>query len=484
MTEPELHKQIETLLRLATESECVEFKHNNADPDEIGEYISALSNAACLHEKQQAYLLFGVDDATRKAVGTSFKPSEIKVGGEALESWLARLLDPRVDFHIYETLYAAKQLCLFVIDAAMPTPVRFKGTAYIRVGSYKKKLADYPEKERKIWTKTSQISFENSYLTGTFTAADVMRLIDVAGYFRLMQLSTPATPEAMLDRLRQDQLLIQENDLYRISTLCAMLFASDISEFESLARKALRVITYRGKNKVSGGKEYVGKKGYAVEFEDLLRYIGSQLPTNEVIGQALRESVPMYPEVALRELVANAVIHQNFSVRGTSPMVEIFDGRIEITNPGKPLIDTLRFINHSPISRNEKMASLMRRMNFCEERGSGVDRVITLCEFYQLPAPDFIATESYTQAVLYALKPFREMNKQDRVRACYQHCCLKYASGEQMTNQSLRERFGIEEKNYPMVSVILADAKSEGLVRDFDVDSTSRKFAKYVPFWA
>ena len=100
----------------------------------------------------------------------------------------------------------------------------------------------------------------------------------------------------------------------------------------------------------------------------------------------------MYPPIAIREFVANALIHQDFYLGGSSPMIEIFGNRMEISNPGKPLIDIFRFIDHTPISRNEKLASLMSRMNICEERGCGVDRTITQCELYQLPAPDFQKT--------------------------------------------------------------------------------------------
>lgn len=110
------------------------------------------------------------------------------------------------------------------------------------------------------------------------------------------------------------------------------------------------------------------------------------------IGKALRKEIPMYPPIAIREFVANALIHQDFYLGGSSPMIEIFGNRMEISNPGKPLIDIFRFIDHTPISRNEKLASLMRRMNICEERGCGVDRAITQCELYQLPAPDFQKT--------------------------------------------------------------------------------------------
>jgi predicted HTH transcriptional regulator len=187
--------------------------------------------------------------------------------------------------------------------------------------------------------------------------------------------------------------------------------------------------------------------------------------------------------LAIRELVANALIHQDLGVKGSSPMVEVFSNRIEITNPGSPLIDPLRFVDHSPESRNEMMAGFMRRLNICEERGSGIDKVIEECEYNQLPAPEIIVGDNYTRIILYGLQAVKEMDKKDKIRSCYLHACLKYVSSEHMTNQSLRERFGISEKNYPMVSRIISDTMSEGLIKDYDPENKSRKYAKYVPFW-
>lgn len=164
-------------------------------------------------------------------------------------------------------------------------------------------------------------------------------------------------------------------------------------------------------------------------------------------------------------------------------MVEIFDNRIEITNPGKPLIDPMRFVDHNPESRNEILARFMRRLNICEERGSGIDKVVFECEYNQLPAPEIIVGDNYTRVILYGHKGFKEMDKQDKVRACYLHACLKYVSGEYMTNQSLRERFRIEEHNYSIASRIIADTKDANLIKDYDPDNKSRTYAKYVPYW-
>ena len=227
----------------------------------------------------------------------------------------------------------------------------------------------------------------------------------------------------------------------------------------------------------------IGVKGYAVGFEGLIQYINSQLPANEVIGQAFREDTRMYPELTIRELVANALIHQDLENFHSFIMVEIFSDRIEISNPGQPLIDTDRFIDEYK-SRNEKKTDLMRRMHICEEKSRGIDKVITLVEAWQLPAPDFRSTNEHTNVILFAHKSFDEMDRKERVRACYQHACLLYVSNQKMTNQSLRERFNLAGTKADAASRIISDAVSAGVIKADDPENRSKRYAKYLPYWA
>ena len=225
------------------------------------------------------------------------------------------------------------------------------------------------------------------------------------------------------------------------------------------------------------------RSGYATGFESLVATIDNLLPRSEAIGQALRASVPIYPEVAIRELLANALIHQDLTVTGANPMVEIFDNRMEITNPGEPLVEPLRFLDSPPRSRNEALAALLRRMGICEERGSGVDKVVHLTEMYQLPAPEFAKPDGSTRASLFCKRTLRDMSKEDQIRACYYHSCLKWVSREFMTSPSIRTRFGIAEKNKAIASRLIRDAVDSGRVKPF-VDGAAKKMMKYVPWWA
>ena len=297
--------------------------------------------------------------------------------------------------------------------------------------------------------------------------------------------SLPDNREGIIQRLLSEKLIVKKpGNRFDITNLGGILFAKDLRTFERLSRKAIRVVIYKGKNRVESQREQTGIKGYATDFEGMLGFINDLLPQNEHIGQAFRKEERMYPELAIRELVANAIIHQDFYMSGTGPLIEIFSDRIEITNPGVALIDTMRFIDEPPRSRNEDLAAFMRRINICEERGSGIDKVVSVVEHFQLPAPEFRVTPNHTQVILFAYKKLADMDKADRIRACYQHACLRYVSNDQMTNSSLRERFSIKDENYSMASRIIADTINEGLIKPYDPDNTSRKHAKYVPFWA
>ena len=154
-----------------------------------------------------------------------------------------------------------------------------------------------------------------------------------------------------------------------------------------------------------------------------------------------------------------------------------------VTNPGAPLVDTARFLDSPPKSRNEALASLMRRFRICEERGSGVDKVVAQAEAHQLPAPLFEAPNGFTRATLFAERPLGEMERDDRIRACYLHGCLKYVQRGYLTNASLRERFGIHEKNRAAASRIIREAIEAGVVVTHD-ESAVPKLMKYVPSWA
>ena len=429
------------LQRLPKEVEWVEFKRNNYRPEEIGENISALSNSAALLGKVNAWMIWGIDDETHEVVGTDFDPGSAKEGNEELENWLLRLLEPKINFYFYSIEINTNMVVMLEISSAVRHPTKFKGADHIRIGSYTKKLKDYPDKERDLWLALGQIRFEEEVAAGDVKADDVLRLLNYSLYFDLLNLPRPEHNGGILEALEKERFIARlSGKKWNILNLGAILFAQNLDDFKALTRKAVRVIKYNDDSRIKTIREQKGNRGYACGFEGLIDYITALLPNNEVIGKAFRKDVPMFPELAIRELVVNAIIHQDFHATGTSPMVELFASRMEITNPGLPLVRVDRFLDSPPTSRNEALAAFMRRIGLCEERGSGVDKVVSLTEVLQLPAPLFEVTDNHhTRVVLFSHRAFKDMDKNDRIRACYLHACLKYVSRGYMTNATLNK---------------------------------------------
>lgn len=479
----ELKKIIEKFVNLPQETEWIEFKENFHSPEEIGERISAISNSARLLDKSFGYLIYGIENETHKMVGTSFYAKEKKKGNEELEMWLINRLSPRIDLEVYDLkMDNDVHLAVYRIPATNNRPVTFLNTAYIRIGTLTKKLMNYPEKEAKLWRMSGSKPLSKRIAKSGLSVSDVVSLLSVQTYFDLMNIPMPQTAEGIIDRFIQERFVEQGELGLNITELGALVLAKNLNNFDSLVRKQLRIIVYKGKNKIETIREYQGEKGYAVGFAEYLDWINGQLPANEEIGRALRKDVRMYPEISIRELLANALIHQDFDERGF-PMIEIYSDRIEISNPGLPLISIERFIDEY-VSRNDMLADILRRMGICEEKGSGMDKVIFNNELYQLPPIDIQTQENRTVAKIYAYKPLKDINKQEKIRACYQHACLKYVSNDKMTNQTLRERFGIDNHNYSTASRIIKDTIDAKLLKEDDNGNKSRRFASYIPFWA
>lgn len=429
-------------------------------------------------------MVWGVRDGDHEVVGTPFDPRATKIGNEELQNWLLHNLEPQVAFQFVDCKVEDKPVVLLEVDAATHRPIQFKRTEYIRIGSYKKKLLDHPEETRRLWRAFESRSFESGVAADGLAVEDVFELLDHASYFEMLGLPTPDSRDQVLEAFAADALLsVNELDEWNITNLGAALFARDLRKFSGISRKAMRVIVYEGSTRQKTVREQVGSIGYASGFARLVAYVNNLLPANEQVGEALRRDVRVYPELAIRELLANALIHQDFTISGAGPMVEIFADRLEVTNPGQPLVDTRRFVDHPPRSRNEALASLMRRMGVCEERGSGWDRIGFEIELHQLPAPQIQVVDENLKVILFSQRPLTKMDKDDRIRAVYLHACLRYVSQQHTTNSSIRQRFSILERNAAAATRLIADAVNDGAIAPYD-QNAGRRFMRYVPYWA
>lgn len=461
-------------LTAPAETEHLEFKEakQQYDANKLLRYCVALAN------ERGGYLVLGVSDKLpRQVVGSQAFSATTELND--IKARIVEKLHIRVD--TVELMHPLGRVLVFDIPSRpVGHPLDFDGTYLMRAGE--DLVAMTPDQLRRIFAEGE----EDWSLRPAMIGCDgdkVVQLLDTQSYFDLLNLPYPATREAVLERFSGEHLIERTGEGWNITNLGALLFAKKLDQFDKLARKAPRVIVYEGTNKLKTKADKPGNKGYAVGFQGLVEYINGLVPSNEVIEQALRREVKMFPEIAVRELVANALIHQDVAESGASVMVELYDDRMEISNPGKPFIPPDRFIDEYR-SRNERLADLMRRLGICEEKGSGVDKVIQAAEVYQLPAPDFRVGEIRTSAVLFAHKDFEQMDKADRVRASYQHCCLRYVMNEKMTNQSLRERFKLSEKKSESVSRAIRDSIEAGKIKLADPDATSLRYRSYIPFWA
>lgn len=357
------------------------------------------------------------------------------------------------------------------------------GTEYIRIGENKKKLVEFPEHERALWLATGRRKFENAIALTNQSADQVLDRLDTAVFYSLSGKPPPANPA---EAIRTMQALGVINDNleggWDITNLGAILFAKDITGFPSVLTKSVRIIKYTGQTKEKAEFEQEGRRGYAVGFAGMLRFIMERIPKEEEYVNGVRRMVPHYPEIAVREILANALIHQDFTLTGGGPVVEIYTDRLEVTNPGNSLIALDRMIDERR-SRNEKLASTMRDLGLCEERGGGLDKALIAIERAKLPAPEFNSSKDSMRVVLFGPRPFSKMSKQDKQRACFYHCVIRWLQHDYMSNATLRERFSLSQDEYQAVSGVISEAVKGRRIVPADPQQGKRN-ARYVPYWA
>lgn len=459
-----------------SEGERLEFKEARTqfDPGKLMRYCVALANEG------GGQLVLGVTDKRpRRVVGTQVflelrRQNELK----------AQIVDKlRIRIELTELQHPdGRVLVISVEPRPRGNPLAYEGAYLMRAGE--DLVAMTTDQLRKIMAE-GEIDWLLHAARDSVSADEVVGLLDTQGFFDLLHQPYPTNRDGVIAKLSGEGLIVPSSEGgWIIINLAALLLAKRLDAFSpELARKAARVVIYEGVNKLRTRDDHIGKRGYAVGFEGLLNFVHAAAPQNRFIEEAVREEVKMFPKQALRELIANALVHQDFSISGAEVMIEMYSDRVEISNPGMPPIDVNRFIDEYR-SRNERLADLMRRFGLCEEKGSGVDKVVEASEVFQLPAPDFRSSDLRTTSVLFAHQEFADMIKRDRIRACYQHRCLQYVSNRRMSNQSLRERFKLDEEKTATVSQIIGLTREAGLIKADDSETTSTRYARYLPFWA
>lgn len=448
--------------------------------DRLTEHLMAFANYP-----GGGYLIFGIDNANARPIGVT-QDQAAQIINTVVNLGRDAVAPPLVVDHGVVEFEGIPLLCVHIPEHKN-RPVHRRGKSieecWVRSGGTTRKASR--QEVAGLMLDSPPPRWEELRASPLLEADTVIAALDLTTITKLRDRPLPEDRQALLRWLADEKMITFEGSGYSITHFGAIAAARRLEDFDSLARKRIRVIRYRGTNKVDTIDELVGQRGYAVGFEGLIGHLKRSLPHSEVIRQALRAEANVYPEIALRELIANTLIHQDFSVTGAGPMIEIFADRIEFTNPGGLLPSKRldRLIGTTPESRNEVLASAFRLYRICEERGTGFQKVVTAIELFGLPPLAFSALDGAFRVTLYAPRKFADMGKADRIEACYQHAVLRFLSGAALTNTSLRERLKLGEKQRNLVTNLISDAVEAGRIKRKDPDA-GNKFAEYLPYWA
>jgi ATP-dependent DNA helicase RecG len=465
--------ELDALLALPEENEHVEFKEAKANFhfEKLVEYAVALAN----------------EGGGRIVLGVSDKPPRRVVGSQAFElpartcGGLHERLQIKVLCH--EIQHPAGRVLVFEVPGrARGQPLHVEGRYLMRAGDELVPMS--PDRLRTIFAEGEADFVEQAAASG-LDEGGVVALLDVQGFFDLRNRPLPSTRAEMVEALEARRYVLREpGGGLAITNLGALVLAKRLGDFDSVARKGVRVIVYDGVSKlqVKDGKDWVADGGYAVGFEKLVDQIHAETPASEEIRAALRKTTHAYPKKALREILGNALVHQDLTERGTGVVVEVYDDRLEVVNPGRPLLDPDRFIDENQ-SRNERLAYALRQLGVCDERGHGMDAVVSHIEAHQLPPYQCRLGSRHTTVVLSRYKALNKLAPDERVQAVYQHCCLRFVSNQITNNESIRERFQIEKQNAAQASRLLREALEAGRIKPQNA-SVGTKLMRYVPYWA
>jgi ATP-dependent DNA helicase RecG len=387
----EAQSVLRDLLRLPAETEWVEFKHNNDKPQEIGEYISAISNGAALHGKRFGYIVWGVEDGTHAVVGTTFRPRQAKKGNENLESWLLHQLNPRIDFTIREFDHHGAQIVLFEIQAANSAPVRFGGEEFIRVGSYKKKLKDYPEKERQLWRVLS--ASPEDWSAQVVDGASLADLDPEALTFARAQYRQKH-PQQVAEAEQWDDATFLNKAKLSVGgkmTRTALLLLGKAEAAHQLSPAQAR-ITWVLRDTAKLEKDYQHlDPPFLLAGDKVLQKIRNLTVRHLPSGTLFPQEVTQYDPWVIRETLHNCIAHQDYALGGRINLVESPD-TLAFTNLGSFIPGSVEEMIRSDappeVYRNPFLAQAMVNLNMIDTIGSGIKRMFTRQRERSFPMPD------------------------------------------------------------------------------------------------
>lgn len=346
--------------------------------------------------------------------------------------------------------------------------------------------ADHDGHKQQLWTKNQKQNYEDQTVFISPSISTILSLLDLDSYRKLSNAPLGTDPEEIIDNLLQRGYIKQSGKEFDIPLFSAYLLAHDLRDFHLLKHRYIRLIKYSGKNNLSSAdidKDIYG--GTAVSFEQTFRKILELIPKKEVIDLSSGRRITRYalPPLAVKEVLINAISHQDFSIRGTRIFVEIFSDRLEISNPGTPLVPPLSFLGARTVSRNERLANEMRLLGLSGNQGRGWDKIVNSIEEAKLPAPEIQIKINSTSVIMWFSKPLNLLTLEEKNWTVYLHTVRKYLLSEPANNASLRERLNLPESESSTVSKLFRQAIEAGLILPLD-NSSSNKLKEYVPAWS
>lgn len=396
----------DSLYPVPTESNELDWKSGLSDKtDRLAQHICAFAN-----NKGGGMLVYGVNnDGTRFSLPKDTIDKTIQTLGNIAQNNLAYHIP--IEHAVLE--FEGTPLLFIYIPEQNDKPVHLRGkdiySAYHRSAGQTVKMS---RSQVKALIATSLgITFENQIAKRGLKPGEVLNILNYQTLYRLIDKEIPQSSGFILERLTYYNLCKQEETGWAITNLGAILFANKLEDFPNMAGHEVIVRKYTGTNNRQQEFERHGVYGYAVGFEGLIDFIMKHTSTEAI--DLKREAIPTYPRVAIREFIANALVHQDFGITGMPVTIEIFSNRISITNAGAPLNDINRLIDLPPQSRNEEIAQMMFTLGICERRGSGVDRAIAATEAMFLP-PGQIYKGRTTHQSLYVSSEKPQRNDETR----------------------------------------------------------------------
>lgn len=389
MNTQELTALLDRLRAEPHESEWLEFKANYFEAQTLGEYLSALANAACLLGKPRAYLVFGIEDGSHAVVGTSFDPQAEKGNGnQLLPLWLSLSLQPNTGFEIHIFTYHGQRVVLFEIHPAFDRPVNFHGKAYIRDGSSNTSLSRYPEKERQIWQRRVDWSAQ---ICDQATVED----LEPAALTKARQEYKNKFPAkaAEVDGWDDTTFLNKTKLSIRGAITHAALLLLGREESTTLLSPGVARISWILKDEHNGELDYKHfGPPFLLNVDSLLARIRN-LTVRELPGGTLFPvEMTQYDPWVIREALHNCIAHQDYGLRGRIQVVESPQG-LMLTNVGGFLPGRVETVieQDAPLEiyRNPFLAEAMVNLNMIDTQGGGIKRMFQTQRRRFFPLPDY-----------------------------------------------------------------------------------------------